>query len=126
MNAVVGRVSAATAPIIVIGAVAVWAGQSDPFNVDVSNCLIRREFGILCPGCGGIRAAWLLLRGDLLNSLKFNPILVVALVVISLLFAQLLPVPRAVETLTRIAFIVFALAVLYSAILRNIVGAPWV
>lgn len=40
----------------------------------ISECYIRTKFGIYCPGCGGTRAFTALLHGDIIKSLKYNPI----------------------------------------------------
>ena len=37
-------------------------------------CSFRTTFNIYCPGCGGSRAAIALLQGDIIQSLKYNPI----------------------------------------------------
>ena len=39
-----------------------------------SECFIRTYFHIYCPGCGGSRAAIALLEGDLIQSIKYNPL----------------------------------------------------
>lgn len=39
-------------------------------------CLLRRVFGIYCPGCGGTRAVLELLRGHILRSFLYHPIVV--------------------------------------------------
>lgn len=37
-------------------------------------CVFQRLFGIYCPGCGGTRAVFALLRGDILLSLYYHPL----------------------------------------------------
>lgn len=39
-----------------------------------AECFFRIHFHIYCPGCGGSRAVLALLRGNLIQSLKYNPI----------------------------------------------------
>jgi hypothetical protein len=43
-----------------------------------SACLLYSTTGIPCPGCGGTRAALQLLRGDVLGSLSYHPLLLPA------------------------------------------------
>ena len=42
-------------------------------------CTFRRWSGCYCPGCGGTRAFFALLRGHLLASWRFNPLLLAGL-----------------------------------------------
>ena len=46
----------------------------------ISGCWVRDAWGIYCPGCGGTRALKALLRGDILKSLYYNPLVVVLIV----------------------------------------------
>ena len=39
-----------------------------------AECGFRLRHGLYCPGCGGTRALIALLEGDLLQSLRYNPI----------------------------------------------------
>ena len=42
-------------------------------------CLFHQTTGLLCPGCGGLRALHQLLHGHLAVAFRFNPMLVVSL-----------------------------------------------
>jgi len=42
-------------------------------------CLFHRATGLLCPGCGALRALHQLLHGHLAAAFRFNPMLVVSL-----------------------------------------------
>lgn len=55
---------------------------SNLFNVRI--CIFYNIFHIPCPGCGTTRAAELLLRGQLYNSIKYSilPIILLALILI--------------------------------------------
>ena len=39
-------------------------------------CKLYYFFGLMCPGCGGTRSTEALLRGDLFNSFRLNPIVI--------------------------------------------------
>lgn len=41
-----------------------------------SECPFKRVFRLYCPGCGGTRAVSALLRGDVLTSVRSNPVVV--------------------------------------------------
>ncbi len=42
-------------------------------------CFFHRTTGLLCPGCGGLRAVYQLLHGHLAMAFRFNPMLVASL-----------------------------------------------
>lgn len=44
-----------------------------PYGVPIP-CVLYQVFGLYCPGCGGTRAVSALLRGQLLNSLWYHPL----------------------------------------------------
>jgi hypothetical protein len=37
-------------------------------------CPTKALFGVCCPGCGGLRMAYSLLRGDVLSALRYNAV----------------------------------------------------
>ncbi len=41
---------------------------------DHSSCIFHELTGLYCPGCGGTRAFFALLKGDLVRSLLFHPV----------------------------------------------------
>lgn len=45
-------------------------------------CIFHQVTGLLCPGCGSLRAVHQLLHGHLGNAFRLNPLLVVALPVL--------------------------------------------
>ena len=55
----------------------VWAGDTMPAQ---PFCLFHRLTGIPCCGCGGLRAANLLLHGKLAQAVIMNPLAVIAIV----------------------------------------------
>ena len=45
-------------------------------------CLLHQTTGLLCPGCGSLRALHQLLHGNIVQAFRFNPLLMVALPVL--------------------------------------------
>ncbi|MCF0234038.1 MAG: DUF2752 domain-containing protein [Thermoguttaceae bacterium] len=45
-----------------------------PTQIKFPPCLFKRFVGLYCPGCGSTRAVRRLLAGDLLGSLRYNPL----------------------------------------------------
>jgi hypothetical protein len=75
----------------IVGAAAAYLTLS-AIGVSVWRCPVREVLGVACPGCGLTRAAMLLLRGHVRESLEMHlyaPLLLSALVL--LLCAALLP-----------------------------------
>jgi hypothetical protein len=83
-------------------------------------CPTYAGLGVYCPGCGSLRATHHLLHGRLLTALEYNPLFVVALPLIGVLFFWEPVWAR------RPWFIwsCFGVLVLYG-ILRNIPVWPW-
>lgn len=50
-------------------------------NVSIKPCTLFHYFGIYCPGCGGTRAVITLLKGKLLQSLWYHPIVLYTVVI---------------------------------------------
>ena len=93
-------------------------------------CLFHQTTGLLCPGCGGLRALHQLLHGHLTVAFRFNPMLVLLLPFLLWVGARCgwqkarhLPVSIGVRPfwlwLTLAAVLVFS-------VLRNLPGEPFV
>lgn len=65
--------------VLILGAF-VWRGLLDripprePHGMRLSGCTLHDIFHIYCPLCGGTRAIVALCRGQLLQSLQYNPV----------------------------------------------------
>ena len=58
----------------------VYFYMSDPFrNTVTPPCVLHEKTGLYCAGCGGTRAAYLILHGDFLLSLRYNCLCIFAL-----------------------------------------------
>jgi hypothetical protein len=48
-------------------------------------CIFHRTTGLLCPGCGSLRALHQLLHGYFITAFRFNPLLVVSLAALAVM-----------------------------------------
>ena len=92
-------------------------------------CFFHRTTGLLCPGCGALRAMHQLLHGHLAAAFRFNPVLIVSLPLL-FWFAARLALQKAgnqpVSLGLRPAWLWLILAaVLVVSVLRNLPGAPF-
>ena len=104
--------------IAVIAAVALLAVfRCDPQHSKwLPKCLFHEVTGLFCPGCGNTRALHALLHGQILVSLRYNPLLIpAALTVLLLVMRPGLAARRSVAWSIAVVVITFA-------ILRNL---PW-
>jgi len=76
---VVWRVGGALTALVVVvaGAMLFWFDPSEFHFYPV--CFFHRTTGLLCPGCGGLRALHQLLHGHVAAAFRFNPMLVLSL-----------------------------------------------
>jgi hypothetical protein len=64
---------AAVPPAVVLLAL-VFRGLA-PYIIEVMPpCRLYATFGLMCPGCGGTRSVQALVQGDILTSLRLNPL----------------------------------------------------
>lgn len=60
-----------TAPLLALGCIGgalgytMWSTPAESGADALPSCLVKLTTGLDCPGCGGTRAAWYLLQGDL-------------------------------------------------------------
>jgi hypothetical protein len=59
---------------VVLAAGLAFYGFAGKYYFDVPVCAIYEKTGIYCPGCGGTRAVLAVLRGELLQSLLYHPV----------------------------------------------------
>jgi hypothetical protein len=92
-------------------------------------CLFHQTTGLLCPGCGALRATHQFLHGHVAAAFRFNPMLVVFLPLLLWLGAKYGMQTARNEPLTigvRPLWLWLALgAVLVVSVLRNLPGAPF-
>jgi hypothetical protein len=92
-------------------------------------CLFHQTTGLLCPGCGALRALHQLLHGHLAAAFRFNPMLVVSVPFLFWLGVRCgwpSVANRPVTTGIRPFWLWLALAaVLVVSVLRNLPGAPF-
>ena len=65
--------------VLLLGLLAVLFQFNPSHNSFYPLCVFHRITGLQCPGCGGLRAAHHLLRGELWMAFRFNPLAVLAL-----------------------------------------------
>lgn len=72
------------APVVLAGCCAaasayvLWSNPTDGGANDMPSCLVRLTTGFDCPGCGGTRAAWYLLHGDVAAAAQHHMMFVFA------------------------------------------------
>jgi hypothetical protein len=83
-NRIASRSPIWVAPVALLACMSAAAGYtmlSHPTDAgagDAPTCLLKYTTGFDCPGCGGTRAAWYLLHGDLPAATRHNAIFVFA------------------------------------------------
>ena len=92
-------------------------------------CFFHRTTGLLCPGCGALRATHQLLHGHLAAAFRFNPVLIVSLPLV-LWFGARFALQRArnqpLSLGLRPAWLWLILtAALIVSVARNLPGAPF-
>ncbi|GAB7050724.1 DUF2752 domain-containing protein [Catenuloplanes indicus] len=88
LTRLVTRVHARTprwlAPLAVFGCVSAAAGYvlwADPAAADANatpTCIVKYLTGFDCPGCGGTRAVWFMMHGDIANAARHHAVLLFA------------------------------------------------
>lgn len=78
-------------------------------TLDILKCHLFEEVGLYCPGCGGTRAILSLLQGNIIQSIKYNPIIIYTILVI--LFYIILKVKKKLSTEIESKYILIAIVV---------------
>jgi fermentation-respiration switch protein FrsA (DUF1100 family) len=107
---------------------ALFFASHDPYSTTIfPQCPILALTGWQCPGCGGTRATYSLFHGDVVQSLRMNP-LVIAGYAAGALVAGTIAAEwtgrhhRLGRILSRAAIVLVAAVGVYSAIIRNLLG----
>ena len=92
-------------------------------------CFFHQTTGLLCPGCGALRASHQLLHGHLAAAFRFNPVLVVSLPILVWLGTSygLQKRGNQATSLNVRSFWLWLIlvAMLVVSVLRNLPGAPF-
>ena len=92
-------------------------------------CFFHKTTGLLCPGCGALRALHQLLHGHLAAAFHFNPVVIVSLPILALAAArygwQKVRNQPASLGLRPLWLWLILTAVLVVSVLRNLPGAPF-
>ena len=72
---------------IVAAAAAVLFTFDPTFSSFYPGCLFYRTTGLLCPGCGSLRALHQLLHGNFVTALRFNPLLFLTFILVGIITA---------------------------------------
>ena len=92
-------------------------------------CFFHKATGLLCPGCGALRALHQLLHGQLATAFRFNPILIMSLPFIFWFGARFARQKAGGQPLSlglRPVWLWLILtAVLVISVLRNLPGTPF-
>ena len=115
--------------VLLLGGIATYVWFNDPHDPSshFPGCPIRSLTGLLCPGCGGLRATWDLMHGNLAHAWHDNaaiflilPILAIAVAVWMLRRLQGAPAPR----LKPVPAVVIAVCGVGWMIARNVGLSP--
>jgi hypothetical protein len=92
-------------------------------------CFFHQTTGLLCPGCGALRAGHQLLHGHLAAAFHFNPMLILSLPVVAWLGAwyglrKARNQPASIGLRPRWLWLMLV-AVLAISVVRNLPGAPF-
>lgn len=66
--------------LLLVGLCCLYFALAPRFTFLSVSCPFKRVFCLYCPGCGGTRAVSALLRGDVLTSVRSNPVVMWGLV----------------------------------------------
>lgn len=105
------------------GAYAFFAGRNPYTETIFPPCVLLHLTGLQCPGCGGTRALYSLLHGDVLGSLQLNPLVIAGYLAVMLGVSGVFlerSRPRLARWLYAGAATVALAAALWSTVIRNL------
>lgn len=117
-----------TLGLSVVGLVLFWFNPAQ--HAFYPQCALYKITGLLCPGCGGLRAVHQLAHGHLLTAFRFNPLAVLALPPFCLwaagqLWRELRGQPLRPINLPSFWIKVLLIALIAFGVLRNLPMAPF-
>jgi hypothetical protein len=121
----VATVAVAGGAIALHAGAAVFFASHDPYHSTVfAPCPILALTGFQCPSCGGTRAMYSLLHGDLAAAWQMNPF-VLAMYPVVLGFAGSLVAdakerPRLAKALSVTALVILCAGIVYAGVIRNL------
>lgn len=80
---------------------------SQRFDISFTTCILKHVTGIPCPFCGGTRAAWTLLHGDVIGAVVMNPLATALCILVPPIYLlQHFILKRRIDVIPRIAWII--------------------
>lgn len=61
--------------VMLISVMVIKMHRIDLVDIIPSYCILYQKYGFYCTGCGGTRACMALLRGHLIESLRYHPVI---------------------------------------------------
>lgn len=85
-------------------------------------CVFNKITGLYCPGCGITRMTLSILKGDIYQAFRYNPIIFidVPIICISLIFERCFKNIKYVKKITNVIFIILLIITIIFGVLRNI------
>ena len=106
------------------GAYAFFAGRNPYSQTIFPECPLLHYLGIECPGCGGTRAMYSLLHGDVATSIAMNPIVIAGYLALAIALVGIVMGRRGAERVSRWLYWAAAgiaiSATLWSTVIRNL------
>jgi len=75
-------------PLLIIPIIYFFALHFDLIKHYIPPCSLRVALGVYCPGCGGTRSFFSLLKGDILHSFTYNPIVPIGFILLILFYIE--------------------------------------
>jgi hypothetical protein len=85
-------------------------------------CIINEITGFYCPGCGITRMCLSLLKGEIYQAFRYNPIIFidVPIIIISLFLEKCFKNVKNINKITNVIFIILLIITIIFGVLRNI------